>query len=144
MKKLAALLLTLVSGTAFAVEANVLKCQGQDIVIGMTTSSWTGRPTLSLGRAEVDSSVALTQVELTNTQMGNVVTGFFPHIADASLTYTLIVPDVKITDKDISGIQGMVVKSFVPTFFGSDSPKPGPRQTNDFIPVVCEATLVKF
>ena len=144
MKKLAALLFTLVSGTAFAVEANVLRCQGQDIVINMTTSSWTGRPTLSLGRAEVDSSVALTQVELTNTSMGNVVTGFFPHIADASLTYTLIVPDVKITDKDISGIQGMVVKSFVPTFFGSDSPIPGPRQANDFIPVVCEATLVNF
>jgi hypothetical protein len=109
MKKLAALLFTLVSGTAFAVEANVLRCQGQDIVINMTTSSWTGRPTLSLGRTEVDSSVALTQVELTNTSMGNVVTGFFPHIADASLTYTLIVPDVKITDKDVSGIQGMAL-----------------------------------
>ena len=145
MKKLAALFLAVSASSALAGEANIFNCKGQDIELSMTTSSFSGSPTLILGNPIADGHTThLTDVKVTRNEMGNQVSGSYPFIADAIMTYTLIVPSVNIGDHPFGEISGMVVRTIEGTFFGPNAPIPGPRQNNTFTPVVCAAHQAAF
>jgi hypothetical protein len=100
---------------------------------------------VNLGLGGGDShEESLDGVKSEKSPMGLLITGKFTAIADAKLTFTLIVPVVGINLESVGGVKGMLVRSLEGTM-----PPPegvvltGPRQSNDFRPVTCVASIVR-
>ena len=122
-------------------------CKGDQASVKVEFGPEGHLPTMAvtnLGMGGSDShEEALDRVEVEKSPMGLLVTGRFAAIADAKLTFTLIVPVVVIKDQDINGVEGMLVRSFEGTM-----PPPahtsilGPLQHNEFRRVTCVASFV--
>ena len=145
MKVLAALVLAASASSAMAGVANMYSCGSRAVSVQVATTSFTG-PLMVVGSPNDTNppatkySINLNNVTVAHSAMGFQVSGIVPGLADATRTYTLIVPTVIIKDEEINDVKGMLVESFEGTFFGPSGPGPGPRIGNTFTPVVCTAS----
>ena len=136
------------SGAFAASVANHYECVGDATAATVYFGPGGAAPSfraVNLGLGGPDTAeVTLDRVTSESSPMGRLVTGVYTLIADADLTFTLIIPTVGIKDEDVSGVKGMLVR----TLEGTMPPPsgvtiPGPRQYNDFRPVTCVASIVR-
>ena len=129
--------------------ANLYDCEGEATSASLYLALGSTPPSLrvmnlGLGGSET-FSFNLDQVSSMKSPMGHVTTGYYAAIADAKLSFTLIVPTVVVQDQPIANVSGMLVRSFQGTM-----PPPsnvtilGPREQNTFKPVVCTASIVRY
>ena len=146
MKTLATLFLAASASSAMAGVANMYNCGSRGVSVQIATTSYTGKPQMVVGTPNdtnpptAPHAINLNNVAIVRSAMGFEVSGIVPGLADATRTYTLIVPTVIVKDEEINDVKGMLVESFEATFFGPSGPGPGPRIGNKFTPVVCTAT----
>lgn len=136
----------LAAGSATAAEANRFECSGEAQIAILHRSLDTGSATLkvtNLGLGGDSAEFDLDRVTLRQDMMGLMACGYYRGIADATLSFTLIVPTVVIADDEpVPGVEGMLIRSFAglmppPT----NTPVSGPRQKLQFSPVTCIASL---
>ncbi len=148
MKTLVSLVLATVASVSDGVEANNYDCKGQGVTLHMSTAGYGGSPTLTVTPASVSSANSpggvLANVVREDNFMGISVTGRFTQIADATLVYTLIVPDVIVGDSPIGSVKGMLVRTLSGGLIPPTSNYPHVVQSNTFTPVVCDASHVIF
>lgn len=136
------------SGARAASVANHYDCVGNDTAATVYFGPGGAAPAfkvVNLGLGGPDTTeVTLDRVTATDSPMGRLVTGAYGLIADADLTFTLIIPVVGIKDDDVSGVKGMLVRTLEGTMPPpSGGMGPGPRQSNDFRSVTCVASIVR-
>ncbi|MCX6119928.1 MAG: hypothetical protein NT027_20525 [Proteobacteria bacterium] len=145
MKLLVSTILAFSATAAFSVEeANHFVCKGKQVSVVMDTSSKTGAPLLSILGDQFGQSVNLVQVELTDSPMGQQVSGFFDGIADANMTYTLIVPRVLVKIPGTQKIEGMLARTFTGGLMAPNTNESRVVESNSFMPVRCVAQVVRF
>lgn len=79
----------------------------------------------------------------TNTGLGQIIAGFDPSIADATITYNLIVPNVLVelgTEAPVE-FKTVLVESFSGGFFFGPAPA-GVHKNNKFVNMSCTAQFV--
>ena len=137
------------SSAAFASEANIYKCKGQGVGVRMTLSSFTGEPTLKVDALTAESENSpggrLEKVKVSETAMGLEVTGDFIEIADATLSYTLIVPHIIVNEANpVMTGNAMLVRSMTGGFIPPSAELARVVESNKFTPLVCEASKVLY
>ena len=136
----------LAGGSATAAEANRFECSGEAQVAILHRSLDTGSASLrvtNLGLGGDSAEFDLDRVTIRQDMMGIMACGYYRGIADASLSFTLIVPSVIIADdQPAPGVEGMLIRSFAGLMPPpNNTPISGPRQTLQFFPVTCIASL---
>jgi hypothetical protein len=136
----------LAGGSATAAEANRFECSGEAQVAILHRSLDTGTAALkvtNLGLGGDSAEFDLDRVTLRQDMMGLMACGYYRGIADASLSFTLIVPTVIIADDEpVAGVEGMLIRSFAGLMPPpANTPVSGPRQKLQFSPVTCIASL---
>jgi hypothetical protein len=136
------------SGAFAAGFANHYECIGDDTAATVYFGPGGAAPAfkvVNLGLGGPDTTeVKLDRVTSEFSPMGRLVTGVFTNIADARLTFTMIIPTVGIEDEDVRDVKAMLVRTLEGTM-----PPPsggmgsGPRQSNEFRPVTCVASIVR-
>jgi hypothetical protein len=128
--------------------ANHYRCVGENTAATVYLRPGSLAPVMSvinlgLGGSETHEET-LDNVVADHGAMGLLIEGRFAAIADAKLTFTLIVPAVVIKDHDVKGVEGMLVRSFAGTMPPPEHMIiPGPVQDNEFRPVTCVASIVR-
>ncbi len=128
--------------------ANVYRCVGENTAAHVYLRPGNLSPVMSvvnlgLGGSETHEE-SLDHVVADHGAMGLLIEGRFAAIADAKLTFTLIVPAVVVKDQDVTGVEGMLVRSFAGTMPPPEHMViPGPVQDNEFRPVTCVASIVR-
>lgn len=136
----------LAGGTATAAEANRFECSGDGQVVILHRSVDSGSASLkvtNLGLGGDSAEFDLDRVTIRQDIMGIMACGYYRGIADASLSFTLIVPTVLIADdQPVVGFSGLLIRSFAALMPPpSNAPISGPRQSLQFIPLTCTAML---
>lgn len=147
MKALLALVLAASASSAFSMEANMFECKGKGINVSMSASSFAGVPTLVIRSTEAIESrpISLVHVKRVESAMGQEVSGFYDGIADASIVYTLIVPNVYLANGNLSDVEGMLVESFAGGLMPpSASQFSRALERNTYTPVTCTASAAQF
>ena len=137
------------SSAAFAdfVTPNSYQCvnKAKKIAIIYNETSYTGIPTLSVKQGD-QVSVSTKDLQMDDaaeTALGKIVTAFDKNIMDATLNYSLILPNVVLSD---TVLKAEFTTQFVTTFGGGMFPPfyVGQTRSNTFTNVKCVATRVVF
>ena len=136
----------LAGGTATAAEANRFECRGDGQLTTLHRSVDSGSASLkvtNLGLGGEVSEYDLDRVTIRQDIMGIMACGYYRGIADASLSFTLVVPTVVIADDaPVVGISGLLIRSFAALMPPpNNAPISGPRQQLQFVPLTCTASL---
>jgi hypothetical protein len=150
MRNLVLALGMMAASGAFAVSpANHYECVGDRTSVTVYFGPGGVAPNMSvvnLGLGGGDTrEESLDNVKSEKSPMGLLITGRFLAIADAKLTFTLIVPVVGINQESVSGVEGLLVRSLEGTMpLPDNAVLTGPRQHNEFRPVSCVASIVRL
>jgi len=137
----------LAGGSATAAEANRFECKGDSQTAVLHRSLDTGSAQLRVTNLGLGggggSEFELDRVSVRQDIMGIMACGYYRGIADASLSFTIIVPSVVIADdQPVTGVSGMLIRSFAGLMPPPDGvTASGPRQTLQFTPLTCTALL---
>lgn len=136
----------LAGGSATAAEANRFECKGDSQSAVLHRSLDTGTAQLrvtNLGLGGDSAEFDLDRVIVRQDMMGIMACGYYRGIADASLSFTIIVPSVVIADDEpVTSVSGMLIRSFTGLMPPPDGVTvSGPRQILQFTPLTCTALL---
>lgn len=124
-------------------KANHYVCQGRGGMNAiMDTTSLNGKPRLHLSGGDIQSDL-LSEVKLEQTIMGHHASVSVQYLSDASIDYTLIVPEVMTSLGKNESVKAILIKT---TAGGIMDPSmvPGPIQNNSVVQLSCQATFVIF
>jgi len=78
--------------------------------------------------------------KLENSPMGQLLTGYDTHIADAMIKHTLVLPNVLLGDSEpVVKFETILIESFQGTFFGPQGRFPGVGIKNEVKALTCTA-----
>ncbi len=106
-----------------------------------SSTNMIGEPEMSLTTSGYTTKVSRVNAE--NSSMGRLISGFDPHIACASIAYTVILPGILLSDEQSEiSFETMLVR----TFSGGLRPQnmPGTLSSSTFTKMSCTATKVMF
>jgi hypothetical protein len=124
-------------------KANHYACSGQGGINAiLDTTSLTGKPKLSLSGGDIPSDL-LSATQLDQTIMGHQASVSVLYLSDASIHYTLIVPEVMTALGQNQDVTALLIKTSAGGIM-DPAMVPGPIQSNSVLQLSCRATFVIF